>query len=486
MASVRIINNNVIVTANEMNLKGSPIRDVGQPTLPNDVATKSFVDAALLAGSGSGAAFTTVLERSANFTILSNQGSTIFNILTSGVQLAVALPLNPLDGFTVRLFNKAGSWSVAGIAVSAPVGNTINGAPDSEIGGDVGFVDFVFDAQISAYSEFRSYLPVNGNSFSQIQLTGGGIEVTNLAVNQRLQNSVLNLTSAASAVADAIATSAVLITSGNKTAGTAGSGSVTISTGNSAGGSAGSIILNAGAAAGGAGARADVIIASQLDMSAQKIKNVATPTLATDVATKGYVDTAPSTGANRNLSNLLAPTSLNADLLPAADGVRELGSPALQMASVYCYNIYGGFGAQRSWLGASTDIRNLLGSSALPLTTAAPYLSTETKDLVLTSGINSLATATSPRVFVVTKNRVDAGVSTGKISLGTGSSTSATSGDIELITGAGTTRGKIKLDAVMNLAVQTAPATPVDGDMWFDGTALRLRVGGITRTVTVV
>jgi hypothetical protein len=31
----------------------------------------------------------------------------------------------------------------------------------------------------------------------------------------------------------------------------------------------------------------------------------------------------------------------------------------------------------------------------------------------------------------------------------------------------------------------TAPSAPNDGDIWFDGTALRIRIGGLTRTVTV-
>lgn len=30
-----------------------------------------------------------------------------------------------------------------------------------------------------------------------------------------------------------------------------------------------------------------------------------------------------------------------------------------------------------------------------------------------------------------------------------------------------------------------APTTPNDGDIWYDGTALKIRIGGITRTVTV-
>jgi hypothetical protein len=50
----------------------------------------------------------------------------------------------------------------------------------------------------------------------------------------------------------------------------------------------------------------------------------------------------------------------------------------------------------------------------------------------------------------------------------------------ELSLGAGTTA-----QAQINLASSTAPTSPQDGDIWFDGTALKIRIGGVTRTVTV-
>jgi hypothetical protein len=36
----------------------------------------------------------------------------------------------------------------------------------------------------------------------------------------------------------------------------------------------------------------------------------------------------------------------------------------------------------------------------------------------------------------------------------------------------------------INLASSTAPSSPVDGDIWFDGTDLKLRAGGTTYTIT--
>jgi hypothetical protein len=40
--------------------------------------------------------------------------------------------------------------------------------------------------------------------------------------------------------------------------------------------------------------------------------------------------------------------------------------------------------------------------------------------------------------------------------------------------------------AQINLASGTAPTTPVDGDIWFDGTDLKMRIGGVTKTFTLV
>lgn len=37
----------------------------------------------------------------------------------------------------------------------------------------------------------------------------------------------------------------------------------------------------------------------------------------------------------------------------------------------------------------------------------------------------------------------------------------------------------------INLGTNSAPASPQNGDMWFDGTSLKLRVGGVTKTVTL-
>ena len=40
--------------------------------------------------------------------------------------------------------------------------------------------------------------------------------------------------------------------------------------------------------------------------------------------------------------------------------------------------------------------------------------------------------------------------------------------------------------AQINLAASTAPTTPNNGDIWFDGTDIKIRVGGVTKTFTLV
>ena len=50
----------------------------------------------------------------------------------------------------------------------------------------------------------------------------------------------------------------------------------------------------------------------------------------------------------------------------------------------------------------------------------------------------------------------------------------------KLSMGAGTTS-----NAQINLAASTAPTSPANGDIWFDGTNLQMRIGGVTRTFTL-
>jgi hypothetical protein len=47
--------------------------------------------------------------------------------------------------------------------------------------------------------------------------------------------------------------------------------------------------------------------------------------------------------------------------------------------------------------------------------------------------------------------------------------------------GAGTTSA-----AQINLASSTAPTSPANGDIWFDGTDIKMRIGGVTKTFTLI
>lgn len=65
----------------------------------------------------------------------------------------------------------------------------------------------------------------------------------------------------------------------------------------------------------------------------------------------------------------------------------------------------------------------------------------------------------------------------GKTAIGQAAGTAATA---QADLGASTTAA-----ASLRIRTGVAPTTPNDGDIWFDGTALRIRIAGVTRTVTV-
>lgn len=67
----------------------------------------------------------------------------------------------------------------------------------------------------------------------------------------------------------------------------------------------------------------------------------ADPTLALEAATKQYVDSQTSAGANTALSNLIT-TSINQDLLPDSDEGRSLGSAALSWNELHITDIFVG------------------------------------------------------------------------------------------------------------------------------------------------
>lgn len=53
------------------------------------------------------------------------------------------------------------------------------------------------------------------------------------------------------------------------------------------------------------------------------------------------------------------------------------------------------------------------------------------------------------------------------------------------ITGATYTAGTTA-KAPLNLAPGVAPTSPIDGDIWYDGTNIKIRVGATTKTFTII
>lgn len=129
----------------------------------------------------------------------------------------------------------------------------------------------------------------------------------------------------------------------------AASGTVTVTSGTSdsvadsgdglGSGATGDVIIATGITA---GARGKVVLnGSTIDASSKVIENVATPTLGHHAANKDYVDSASSNGANKTLSNLTGPTSINADLIPQGDGTYNLGTVANKYSLLHAYGVRG-------------------------------------------------------------------------------------------------------------------------------------------------
>lgn len=464
MTSVRIVNRTVRVVANDLTFNGE------------SVATQSFVDAAVAGvgtggGGGTGGIFTVVDTKTANFNVLSSDDKTIFFVDTGlgSTQVVVNLPLSPADGFIVRIASTGNnSWATNSVLVQAPVGQNISSGNSSNefitLDGTVGFVDLIFDVEASTFSKFVYKIPTGDfKADGSVPMTGQLLMGSN-PIGQ---------------VGSITATGPVTV-SGHITAEGTVTGAIGVY-GNE-------IYAYTNIASEGTGN-----FGGPVEMNLNKITGLGAPTLGTDAANRSFVESsiaaippAASSGVNDTLSNLSAtqPVSFNKDLLPNVDGDRSIGSPSLQLGSIYAYGFYGGFGSHRAYISASGNgADQALSNQSIPAFTGMPYITSQTSDLAISSGVSSPGAPKS--VYIVTGNRVDGAVDSGRIVLATGNGIN--SGNLEFKTGGATSgvRGKISLDAVLNLPVQTAPTTPVNGDMWFDGTNLNLRVAGVTRTVNL-
>jgi hypothetical protein len=90
-----------------------------------------------------------------------------------------------------------------------------------------------------------------------------------------------------------------------------------------------------------------ISVTNAIDMASNKITSLATPVAGTDAANKDYVDTGVATAANKTLSNLTAPTSINAALIPATTGNIDLGTSAKNWGKIYTLGLVNAAGVVR-------------------------------------------------------------------------------------------------------------------------------------------
>jgi hypothetical protein len=137
--------------------------------------------------------------------------------------------------------------------------------------------------------------------------------------------------------------------------------------------------------------------------------------------------------------------------------------PSTQAATFTLTNLYG-FNSSQNSLGAGTTITNQYGYWCDALSWGTNIYGYYGVVAASTNRWNLYMAGTAQNYLA------------GNTGIGVAAKTTA-----ELSLGAGTTA-----QAQINLASSTAPTSPQDGDIWFDGTNLKIRVGGVTKTVTIV
>jgi hypothetical protein len=167
----------------------------------------------------------------------------------------------------------------------------------------------------------------------------------------------------------------------------------------------------------------------------------------------------------------------------------SLGVRALQTVTTGNSNTASGYdamalnttGSANAAFGVSAIVSNTSGIENTALGFGAGY------------GVGTNANTTgSNNIFIGSRSIGESASESNRTFIGNTSTTSTwlggnlligtrTNGASFINVGAGTTA-----KSQINLASSTAPTSPVNGDIWFDGTDLKMRIGGVTKTFTLV
>jgi len=268
-------------TSDQVDFLGNQLKNLADPTLAQDAATKAYVDSA--SGSGANTSLSNLTTTSINQDLLPDTTDTRSLGSSSDSWLNTYtknISSTSTDALSLQSLNQTGSTSSA--AASLKTGTTVNGA----------------SGQVTIASGTPSGTGASGNISA---ITGGinqasSANTGNVSIGSGGQNN-------ASAIGN---TGQVSLFSGSMSSGSTGNtGQVNIATGVSHTGNSGYIFIQSGQSDSG-GTTGDINILTGItsgtqgkislngaytDNNSKQIKNVADPTSAQDAATKNYVDT---------------------------------------------------------------------------------------------------------------------------------------------------------------------------------------------------